>query len=65
MDRDGFLLHGEGFFANVPARRFDPMPPQPLVPWTFPRLATAVFAWLMAGSFPALSQPVTAKERRV
>lgn len=65
MDRDFFALHGDGFFANVPVRRFDPMLPQPLVAWTVPRAASAALVWLMAGSFPAPVQAVTAKERRV
>ena len=65
MDRDGFLLQGELIPANVPPRSFQPMPVQPLTPWTLPRLATAGFAWLMAETLPALSEPVTADKRRV
>ena len=65
MDRDGFPLHGEALFANVPERSFTPMAPQPLVPWTPSRLMNAAFDWLMADSFPTLPEPVTAKKRRV
>ncbi len=65
MDRDGFHLQGEFVPAATPPRRFTPMPAQPLVPWTLPRLATAGLAWLTAETLPALARPVTATKRRV
>ena len=66
MDRDGFLFQGETFPANVPPRRPTPMPAQPIVPWTLPRLAAAGIDWLMAETLPALPVPVnTTTKRRV
>lgn len=65
MDRDGFLLQGEFLPPAMPPRSFTPMPVQPLIPWTLPRLAAAAFAWLTAETFPALPEPVTVTKRRV
>ena len=65
MDRDGFLLQGELLPGAMPPRSFTPMPAQPLIPWTLPRLAAAGIAWLTAETFPALPEPVTATKRRV
>ncbi len=34
-------------FSSVPLRCFTPMPAQPIVPWTFPRMVFALGNWLM------------------
>jgi hypothetical protein len=65
MDRDGYLLQGEAFVSSTPLRSFAPMPIQPLVPWTLPRLAAATIAWLMTETMPVRSEPVTVTDRRV
>jgi len=66
MDRDSLLFQGETVPASVPARRPTPMLAQPVVPWTFARLAAAGFDWLMAETLPTLPAPVsTTTKRRV
>jgi hypothetical protein len=66
MDRDTFLFQGEFLPASVPARRPTPMLAQPIVPWTFARIATASLDWLMAETLPTLPAPIsTTTKRRV
>jgi hypothetical protein len=66
MDRDTLLFQGEFVPASVPPRRPTPMLAQPIVPWTFARLATASLDWLMAETLPTLPAPIsTTTKRRV
>jgi hypothetical protein len=66
MDRDVDLFQGDVFPASIPPRRPTPMLAQPVVPWTFARLAVAGVDWLMAETVPALPAPIsTTTKRRV
>ena len=66
MDRDIHLFQGEIVPASIPPRRPTPMLAQPVVPWTFARLATAGLDWLMAETAPTLPAPIsTTTKRRV
>ena len=66
MDRDISLFQGDVFPASIPPRRPTPMLPQPVVSWTFARLAIAGLDWLMAETTPTLPAPIsTTTKRRV
>jgi len=66
MDRDAHLFQGEVIPASIPSRRPTPMLAQPVVPWTFARLASAGLSWLMAETSPTLPAPInTTNKRRV
>ena len=66
MDRDTLLFQGELVPVSLPPRRPTAMLAQPIVPWTFARLATASLDWLMAETLPTLPAPIsTTNKRRV
>lgn len=66
MDRDNHLFQGDIFPASMPPRRPTAMLAQPVVPWTFARLAVAGLDWLMAETAPTLPAPIsTTTKRRV
>jgi hypothetical protein len=66
MDRDTLIFQGEFVPASVPPRRPAAMLAQPIVPWTFARLAAASLDWLMAETLPTLPEPIsTTTKRRV
>ena len=66
MDRDTLLFQGEFVPVSLPPRRPTPMLAQPIVPWTFARLAGASLDWLMAETLPTLPAPIsTTNKRRV
>jgi hypothetical protein len=66
MDRDIQLFQGDVLPASIPPRRPAAMPAQPVVPWTFARLAVAGLDWLMAETAPTLPAPIsTTNKRRV
>jgi hypothetical protein len=66
MDRDTNLFQGDVFPVSIPPRRPTLMQAQPVVPWTFARLAVAGLDWLMAETAPTLPAPIsTTTKRRV